>query len=613
MKSIKILIMIITIMSSLLSKEQVQVNFKNLTINQLIKMTANIMDENILVTNLNKTLTDRIEFITTKPIYKDELINILMTILDSKGYTLIKDNNILKVVRSREALKNNLEEYKNNTHFMSRIIIKIKNKNSLSMVKEINLFLSKSGKIINLKESNSLLIIDMPNNIKTINKVIKEIEKKEEKDIINIEIKNQEVIDIYSNIIKINQQMFDQFADTEKIIILMNKNTNSLILSGNKKNIKILIKKIKLLDTKEKNKEEILEVIQLMNNESSEIDKMIKPLISSTFKNKIKVTANKENNSLIVAGEKKEIDKLKILIKKLDKEKRQVLIQVQVIEISEIMSKQVGLKYGLDLMSSTGNGLFSLSGLFTGNSIAISKDLASFVSPRNITEGFALGTTLSLLKNNGAADIVSQPSLLCLDNKESSIYVGETQSILNSTSSGDNTTSVIRNTFSREDIGLTLKVKPRISSDKKVTIELDVTLEDILNYNASNSQPTTTKRSINTTNILSNGETVIIGGLIKKKVNNSVSKIPGLSDLPWVGDFFTSKSTNEDKINLVIMLTPYIIPENSNLQKTKETILKINNLKNKYRKKADKNLNKKLNEIKERYNEKSIHFNRIIN
>ncbi len=101
------------------------------------------------------------------------------------------------------------------------------------------------------------------------------------------------------------------------------------------------------------------------------------------------------------------------------------------------------------------------------------------------------------MHSSGAANVISEPSLLCVNNLESSLYVGKTESVITQQSVGATTTDLTKNTYTREDIGLTLKVKPRISHDNKVFMDIKVTLEDI----APGSQvglPVTTKRDIST-------------------------------------------------------------------------------------------------------------------
>jgi general secretion pathway protein D len=174
---------------------------------------------------------------------------------------------------------------------------------------------------------------------------------------------------------------------------------------------------------------------------------------------------------------------------------------------------------------------------------------------------------------------VSEPSILCINNKESSIYVGETRSI----KTGSTTTSggTTQDTYKREDIGLTLKVKPRISNGNKVLLELQTILEDVA-QSTTNSQPDTSKKQIVTTAIVNNGENIILGGYIKNKKEKTTDKVPFWGDIPILGSLFRSNKEINDKINLVIIVTPYIVPKSKDLTFVREQLAKLKILEEKY-------------------------------
>ncbi|HSR73831.1 MAG TPA: hypothetical protein VLL31_03225, partial [Sulfurovum sp.] len=140
------------------------------------------------------------------------------------------------------------------------------------------------------------------------------------------------------------------------------------------------------------------------------------------------------------------------------------------------------------------------------------------------------------------------------------------------------------NNYSREDIGLSLKVKPGLSSNNKVNLEVETILEDI---DPSSEQmadrPTTTKRTVKTNAIVNNGEMIILGGLIKKVGGSGVSKVPFLGDIPILGDtLFTHNADVEREQNVVIYLTPYIVRKSDDLQKLKNMLSELEEVQGRY-------------------------------
>ena len=253
-------------------------------------------------------------------------------------------------------------------------------------------------------------------------------------------------------------------------------------------------------------------------------------------------------------------------------------MQAEIIEINRKNAESLGIKYGFNGASlGSQGGLYTLSANFGGATPVGLGDILSFMDTKNISTAFALNAAIDFLKTNGAAKSVSNPSILCVNNKESSIYVGKTISII-SGQVANNTGGVgtgITNSYKREDVGLTLKIKPRVSSKDKVTLDADVTLENILDDGRNNEtkQPVTSKQNVKTEAILRHGESIIIGGLVKTYKQRSKTKVPLLGDIPWIGEWlFSSNSESVENDNLVVILTPYVIDKSEQLSKLQQEL-----------------------------------------
>jgi len=328
--------------------------------------------------------------------------------------------------------------------------------------------------------------------------------------------------------------------------------------------------------------DKVVEVIYLKNTESKSILKIISNIVDNKeYKNKNdkpSISIDEDINAIILIAKKDELGYIKELIEKLDINRQQVYVQARIIEISEQRTKEVGIKYGLLGGKSNSSGLLTFAANMGGDIVAANTSTIGLNLP-SLNKGLALGATINLLNQNGAANIVSEPSLLCINNKESSIYVGETRSIKTgtTTTSGGN----INDTFNRIDIGLTLKVKPRISNNNKVLLEISTKLEDV-GQTTTNGQPNTTKKDLVTTAIVDNGESIILGGYIKSKKEYKVDKVPFLGDIPLIGEIFKNKKEFKDKINLVIIITPYIVPKTKNLSFVRDNLAKLKQLEEQY-------------------------------
>jgi len=327
----------------------------------------------------------------------------------------------------------------------------------------------------------------------------------------------------------------------------------------------------------------ITEVIVLKNMEVDIIVSILQDILKQKQYKKVLASSNKDSNAIVLFGKKQNIDNIKNLIKKLDENKDQVYVQAKIIEVSELRTKNIGLQYGLSGFNSFGSGLLKFSSLLNGSTANIldNKLLSSYgYDVRNLRSNLSLGAAINLLKQNSALEVVSEPSILCINNKTSTIYVGETRSIKVGTTvtSGGN----ITNKYLREDIGLKLKVKPRISSNNKVTLQIEAIIEDI--SGGLSTEPNTIKKEVLTTAIVNNAESVIIGGLIKNKLETIEDKVAFFGDLPILGNLFRNNQNIKDKINLVIIVTPYIVPKTQNLTQIRDKLVQLKSLEDQYTK-----------------------------
>jgi len=582
MKLIRVLFLTMILVLSLNAKEKVNVTFDELAIKDFIKLVSKITNKNIL---MNHKVNGTVNFVTNAPIYNTELIGILISVLESKGYTLVQKDSIIEVVRSVDAAKHNVEVVKRNEEadgsYMVTQTMKIHGENVDIVAAKIRYLISKTAKLMTMKESNSLVITDYPKNIATMKKVIKELESNAKTVVQVFEIEHADSKKLQKNIATISKSLFNEKIAKEKVDVILDDDVNTLILVGNQKNINILAKLINKLDV-ESNIDKTVKIYNLKNSDAVKVLKSLTDIVSKqVFKDpllKPNISASEEINAIIAIGEPIIIKGIKLIIDELDREKYQVYVQAKIIEINKKNSEDVGIKWGFDAAALTSSGLLSFATNFGGSPIAgsIGSTLAGSVIGSDATEGYALGAALDFLESNGASKSISNPSILCVNNKESSIYVGKTISI--STGSVTSSTSAVpgvTNSFKREDVGLTLKIKPRVSSSEKVTLDVEAILENVLDDGSNNGtgQPVTSKQEVMTQAILRHGESIIIGGLVKTYESEQNSKIFLLGDIPWIGDaLFTATGTDEDQDNLVVILTPYVIDKSEKLSQLQKEL-----------------------------------------
>ncbi|WP_428026870.1 type II secretion system protein GspD [Arcobacter sp.] len=438
-------------------------------------------------------------------------------------------------------------------------------------------------------------------------------------DFININFKNldiEELIKITSK--QLNKNIFYVDKIEGKVDLITNeaikkdKLLDILDYALSKKGFK-LIKDDEILKIENINKQgvenKVVEVIRIKNLEAQNLHDVINAIfinekITLNKNSNPLITTEKQTNSIIITGTKNSVNKIKDFINKLDSASSQIYIKAKIVEISETKTKEIGLEYGLNgfnkYSSSTLSTFSSSFNALKNNAIDFSQFSSFGFDINSLSKGLTLGATINFLKQNQAVDVISEPSILCINNKESSIYVGETKSFKTGQTTNNSGTT---ESFKREEIGLRLKVKPRIS-DNKIILDINTVVEDAKESTTSENLDTS-KKEVKTTAILNNAESVIIGGLIKSKKFQTDSGLPVLKDIPILGNLFKNEKYINDKINLVVIITPFIIPKDSTLSIIKSKVDYLDSLEEVYvnslLKSIEQKKEKKNNNLKRNY------------
>jgi general secretion pathway protein D len=295
------------------------------------------------------------------------------------------------------------------------------------------------------------------------------------------------------------------------------------------------------------------------------------------------IQADPATNSLIITAPEPQYRQMRAVIDKLDQRRAQVLVEVLIAQVSSNRAAEFGIQWQTALgragnsvvggigtnFGSTGNiiGLSSAKDAAGLASVGVAKGL-NFGVARQINGVYVLGALAKFLEDSNEGNILSAPNLLTLDNEEAKIVVGRnvpfvTGQFTNTGASGGGATNPFQ-TIERKDVGLTLRVKPQISEDGQVRLQVFQENSGIEGNTSSNANgPTTTKQSIETNILVEDGGILVLGGLAEDSFTNGAQKVPGLGDVPLLGNLFKSESRNRDKRQLMLFLRPVIVRDAS--------------------------------------------------
>jgi general secretion pathway protein D len=308
------------------------------------------------------------------------------------------------------------------------------------------------------------------------------------------------------------------------------------------------------------------------------------PSAVAALESGVKITSDENTNSLVIIATPDQIRYLKQVIEKLDIRRKQVFVEAVILELGSDDSFDVGIGGHLGKPNDDG-GLSIFSSQLNGSSYGLSADLLSgmamgvFGEPVSVavSDGLggsadmsvpAFGIALNALQSNSAVNILSTPNILTMDNEEASIVVGRNIPFPVSTGRDNNNNPII--SYQREDVAITLKVTPQINESDYVTLtvfqEVQEVEEDSGGLDVATAGFITSKRSADTTVVVKDNQTVVIGGLIGATDTEVETKIPILGDLPIFGRIFRGKRVSSRKSNMLIFLTPHVIDDESDLE-----------------------------------------------
>jgi general secretion pathway protein D len=505
----------------------------------LMGMSA-IIKRNILIDDSVKG--KKVTIISQRRIKVDDAFSFMKSVLESQGFGLIEENDLIKVVKIKDALAKSP---------LVRIGKDLISENDIGLNKTIT-------QIVPLEFANA-------NELEPILKRVTS-------------------------------------PDTD---IIIPKNQNTLLLSGSTADINKLLKLIDNLDVKLEGPGAIssagdIHIYTLEYNEAEKLAAILVKLdmpelpvapVSGTEpgsegkvapvvqqpppaqrpggkQEKIKAVAHKESNSLIVTALPGEWEEIKKIIKVLDSARKQVLLEVLIVELTSTDLNDFGIDWRYQQLAygQYNTGLAAQGGVLDKNG-----------RPTNVNtlSGFSLGfiqrggeQIIGILNANSTNEnfnVLSAPQILTLDNQEAEINVGQDVPVRtqnrNAGLGGDNAVTVAN--FEYRPTGIKLKFTPHINKNNRITLDLYQEIKNVagISSEATGGNPTFNKRDIKTTIVVDNVQTIVIGGLLSNDKQKKVQKIPLLGEIPLIGNLFRRTTNQLRKTNLMVFLTPHILED----------------------------------------------------
>jgi len=568
-----------------------RLNLKDADIRAFVTQVADITGYSFVV---DPRVKGKVTVLSSAPMNKYEIYDLFLAVLNVHGFTAIPGEEVIKVVQQVDA--------KQSAEVLGRFptipseqlitrVIQVNNANALELVPILRPLVAKYGHLAGVAAANALIISDHASNIKRMEQIVRELDSPSKYEVEVIKLKEAWVGDMVTLLQELAPDELGRGGNdnsARKYSVTADERSNRLILRGDETFRSKMRGLIVQLDQPSASGG-ATKVIRLKHADAKGLTELLKGIMgertreeasgaagggaSTKPQGNFAVFADEGLNALVVRGEPSLMQEAEEIVAALDVRRAQVLIEAAIVEISDELGQDLGVQVAVGDESGSSTPVMGtnfgnvgrslgdvLSAILTESAIAPAVGGITVGAGQRNENGISWGILLQALSTSAAANLLSTPSIITLDNQESEIIVGQNVPFRTgqSTVAGDGTTNPFT-TIERRDIGLTLKVTPTISADGLVRLVVEQTTESVADSIDNASDIVTNKREIKTTVLADDGETIVLGGLTRDDYMVSKSKVPLLGDIPYLGRLFSSETERRVKRNLLVFLRPKIM------------------------------------------------------
>lgn len=591
---------------------QMLFNFQDADIQAVVKTVSQISGRNFL---LDPRVKGKITIISAKPVSANAAYQIFLSALKAQGFAAVEGpGGIVKILPEAEAKQNapvsSAAQPGGGDRLITQVVV-VQHGSATQMVPLLRPLMAPTGLLSVYAPANTLVITDYADNVRRLMQIIEKIDQPGSAEVTIIPLEYASALDMAQLLVRLSDvAAFPQpgqpvaagqlGGDAGRLSIVPDLRTNSLLVrtdnQGRLGQLRALVAKLDVPARRGGN----TRVVYLRNAEAVKLAEILRGLLAGEARAQATspgaiggpvpvgaaarsvteaslIQPDEASNSLIISAPDAVYNNLRAVIEKLDIRRAQVFVEALIVEVSTDLAAQFGIQWA----GAKGQGTGTLGAVqnfpLTGSGIVnIAADPTSLANTAGLTIGYVgktimvggqeivgLGALARALESDSNANVLSTPNLLTLDNAEAKIVVAQNVPFLTGQfAQAAGTAGAAVNPFQtieRKDVGLTLKIKPQISEGEGIKLQIFEEVSDVVGVVSGAQDIVTNKRSLETTVIVDNGQTVVLGGLIQEKVTEGIQAVPILSSIPFLGELFKFRSRTKTKTNLMVFLRPVIV------------------------------------------------------
>lgn len=590
--------------SSLVAAADYSPNFKNTEISEFINIVGKNLKKTIIVDpNVRGKITVRSYDLLNEEQYYQFFLNVLQVY----GYSAVEmSSGVVKVIRSKDAKASNIPVVEGSPfdgdEMITRVmpVYNVPVRELAPLLRQLN-DTAGGGNVVSHDASNVMMLTGRAAVVNRLVEIIERVDKAGDEEVEIVKLKYASASEMVRIIESINKsQGAAKTATKSAPRVVADDRTNSIIVSGDIKARQRIVNLIERMDQELETSgntrviflnyaksEDLVKVLQGVSASIQAEEKGATKNRSNANSRDVSIDSHQDSNALVITAEPDMMRSLEDVIRKLDIRRAQVQVEAIIVEVFEGDGATLGVQWASENYGGTqfSNGVVGIGSLAVGveearDTITTTTafndlgeaysfdstdegDYTTLASLLSSVSGFVVGgvfdgwgAVLQAVSTDTNANILAMPHLTTMDNEEAFFIVGQEVPIITGSTTGNNNANPFQS-IDRQEVGIKLKVTPQINEGDAVQLLIEQEVSSL--SGATSVDIITNKREIKTTVIVDDGGTIVLGGLIDEDVQESVSKVPILGDIPFIGHLFKSTTTSTRKSNLMVFIRPTIV------------------------------------------------------
>jgi len=573
-------------------------NLKDADIRVFIATVSEITGKSFII---DPRVEGKVNVVSTKPMNAEDVYRTFESVLRVHGFAAIASGNMVKIVPDLVAKQDGdvSSVSSGGPDALVTRVIELKHVSANEMLPILTQLVPQSGQVSPVAGANALVITDRAGNLARVEAIIRRVDQASDAAIEVIPLQHASASEVARTLSLLGDDKSPAAVAGTPTRVFADARSNSVLLSGDRAARVRMRTLIGHLDTPLENSDST-NVVYVRYAKAEELIGLLEQTAATLTgqsgeagaAKKASIQAHAETNALVITADPAVFRGLAAVIRQLDIPRAQVLIEGVIAELSDEYAREIGVQWQSTNLKNNADGSIG-EGYIGGTNFpgqgGAGGIIGAALNPASVGSGLNLGYvggTITLpgqkdpilqigalvraLGGDGRNNILSNPSVVTLDNQETELSVGQevpfiqgefTTNVANPTG-GDSAAGLLGNPFrtiERKEVGLKLTVTPRINEGDSVRMDIKLESSSLAPTPAGASDLITNKRTLSNSVLVPDQNMLVLGGLISNETRENVSKVPGLGDIPVLGNLFRYRSSNVLKRNLMIFLKPTIL------------------------------------------------------